>query len=305
MKNETNYKLEKGDCVGVIAPSDCIEEKDLEYINASIIMLENAGLKVKFGKYISENTFGYGTSPEKRAKDINEMFKDNEVKAIMCVKGGEDCNSTFEYLDYDLIKKNKKIICGFSDNTSILNIISEKCEMITFHGPTFKSLSSWDTDYAYKKFIDFFCNQKIELGKKEEYKIINKGRATGKLAGGNLSLFTKMVAGKNKVNVENKILFLEETGYESSPSKVNSDIYYLKQNGVFDEISGLWIGNYTHSSGIRLEEIIMNVLQDKVNFPIIKSDNFGHIDKKIIIPIGAEAEIDTDGEMHIISIKYL
>ena len=74
-------KLKKGDYIGVVAPSDYIEEKDLEYINASISLMEAVGFKVKFGKYVFENTLGYGTLPQKRAEDINQMFKDDEVKA--------------------------------------------------------------------------------------------------------------------------------------------------------------------------------------------------------------------------------
>lgn len=290
------YKLNKNDYIGVVAPSDYIEEKDLEYINASIILMEVIGFKVKFGKHVFENTLKYGTNPKDRAEDINEMFKDEEVKAIICVKGGEDSNSVFEYLDYDAIKKNPKIICGFSDNTSVLNIINEKCNMITFHGPTFKSLTSWDTDFAYKKFIQFFCKENRILGEKEDYKVIKEGEAEGKLIGGNLSLFSKLIAGKYSLDVKDKILFLEELGYESSPEMVNSNLYYLKQNGIFDKIKGLWIGNYTHPSNISLEKIVMDVIGDNYNFPIIKSDNFGHIDKKIIVPIGAKAKINTKDE---------
>ena len=95
-------KLNKGDYIGIIAPSNYIKEDDLEYINASIALMEGVGLKVKFGKYVFENTLKYGTSPQKRAEDINRMFADKEVKAIMCVKGGEDSNSTLDYIDYNL-----------------------------------------------------------------------------------------------------------------------------------------------------------------------------------------------------------
>lgn len=317
-------KLNKGDYIGVIAPSNYIKEDDLEYINASIALMEGVGLKVKFGKYVFENTLKYGTSPQKRAEDINRMFADKEVKAIMCVKGGEDSNSTLDYIDYNLIKENPKIICGFSDNTSILDVINEKTGLVTFHGPTFKSLTSWDTGYAYKKFMQMFYNESniknnddkyvennatnadinIEkvgcLGEpNDEYITIKEGKAEGKLIGGNLSLFAKLVNGKYAVNVENKILFIEELGFEASPEMVNSNIYYLKQNGVFDKISGLWIGNYEHISKISLEEIITNALGNDYKFPIIKSDNFGHIDKKIIIPIGTKAKIDTSKDIKI------
>ena len=295
-------KLKKGDTIGVIAPSNYIEKDDLEYINASIALMEASGFKVKFGKYVFENTLGYGTSPEKRAADINWAFKDDEVKAIMCVKGGEDSNTTLDYIDYEMIKNHPKIICGFSDNTSILNAIHEKAGLVTYHGPTFKSLTSWETGYAYKQFIKTFVEdtESLIMGEPEdEYTTIQAGQATGELVGGNLSLFTKLVCGKYAVNVQNKILFLEELGFEAAPEMVNSNIYYLKQNGVFDKIAGLWIGNYEHPSKISLEKIITNAIGDEYKFPIIKSDNFGHIDKKIIIPIGTKAEINTNEKIKI------
>lgn len=295
-------KLKKGDTIGVIAPSNYIEKDDLEYINASIALMEASGFKVKFGKYVFEDTLGYGTSPEKRATDINWAFKDDEVKAIMCVKGGEDSNTTLDYIDYEMIKKHPKIICGFSDNTSILNAIHEKTGLVTYHGPTFKSLTSWETGYAYKQFIKTFAEntESLIMGEPEdEYTTIQAGQTTGELVGGNLSLFTKLVCGKYAVNLQDKILFLEELGFEAAPEMVNSNIYYLKQNGVFDRIAGLWIGNYEHPSKVSIEKIIKNAIGDEYKFPIIKSDNFGHIDKKIIIPIGTKAEINTNEKIKI------
>ena len=295
-------KLKKGDTIGVIAPSNYIEKDDLEYINASIALMEASGFKVKFGKYVFEDTLGYGTSPEKRAADINWAFEDDEVNAIMCVKGGEDSNTTLDYIDYEMIKNHPKIICGFSDNTSILNAIHEKSGLVTYHGPTFKSLTSWETGYAYKQFIKTFVEDtgSLIMGEPEdEYTTIQEGQATGELVGGNLSLFTKLVCGKYAVNVQDKILFLEELGFEAAPEMVNSNIYYLKQNGVFDRIAGLWIGNYEHPSKVSIEKIIKNAIGDEYKFPIIKSDNFGHIDKKIIIPIGTKAEINTNEKIKI------
>ena len=295
-------KLKKGDTIGVIAPSNYIEKDDLEYINASIALMEASGFKVKFGKYVFEDTLGYGTSPEKRAADINWAFKDDEVKAVMCVKGGEDSNTTLDYIDYEMIKKHPKIICVFSYNTSILNAIHEKTGLVTYHGPTFKSLTSWETGYAYKQFIKTFAEntESLIMGEPEdEYTTIQAGQATGELVGGNLSLFTKLVCGKYAVNLQDKILFLEELGFEAAPEMVNSNIYYLKQNGVFDRIAGLWIGNYEHPSKVSIEKIIKNAIGDEYKFPIIKSDNFGHIDKKIIIPIGTKAEINTNEKIKI------
>lgn len=89
-------------------------------------------------------------------------------------------------------------------------------------------------------------------------------------------------------------MFIEELGYESDPNLVNNNLYYMKQNGVFDKIKGIWVGNYEHESGISLEKILLDVLEGEYHFPIIKSNNFGHCDKKTVIPIGTMARIDTN-----------
>ena len=297
-------KIIPGDTIGVIAPANIILEKDEQYIEKSSKLFENLGYRIKFGKYVRANTLGYGATAKQKAEDINSMFADKNVKAIICVKGGEDSNTTFDYLDYDLIKNNPKIICGFSDITSIINEIYEKTGLITFHGPTFKSLTSWETDYSFKELIKRFQDQNIELGTEEDnYTTIQDGKAEGNLIGGNLSLTTRLVCGKYNLDFSNKILFLEELGYESNPNFVNHYLYYMKQNGVFDKIKGIWLGNYEHESGVTLEKILLDVLDGEYNFPIIKSNNFGHCERKTVIPIGSKAKIDTTNNRKILLLE--
>ena len=108
-----------------------------------------------------------------------------------------------------------------------------------------------------------------------------------------------MVAGKYSIDFTNKILFLEELGFETGPALASNYLYYMKQNGVFDKVKGIWIGNYTHDSGIKLEDIVLDVIGDKFKGPIIKSENFGHIEEKTVIPIGIKARIDTNKETKI------
>ena len=296
--------IKPGDTIGVIAPSNIILEKDEIYIQQSIKLFEDLGYKVKFGKYVRQNSLGYGPTAKQKAEDINNMFADKEVKAIICVKGGQDSNSTFDYIDYEIIKNNPKIICGFSDITSITNAIYSKIGLVTFNGPTFKSLTSWETDYAFKELIKRFQDKSLELGIEEDkYETIQEGLAEGELVGGNLSLTTKLVKGKYLLDFTDKILFIEELGFESDPNLVNNNLYYMKQNGVFDRIKGIWVGNYEHESGISIEQILLNVLDGEYNFPIIKSNNFGHCDKKTIIPIGTKARIDTTKDKKIILLE--
>lgn len=283
-------KLKKGDIIGVVAPSNPIIGDNIEEIKKAKEIIEADGFRVKFSKNLFSNTNIYSGTAKEKAEDINNMFADKDVKMIWCAKGGNNSNSTFEYLDFDIIKNNPKIICGYSDITSITNIITEKTGLVTFSSTNFKTIATDETDYSYKQALNRFVQGSLEFGQ-NDFKIIKNGEAEGKLIGGNLSLIIGLVCGKYKVDFTDKILFIEELGYESDPAMVSNNLYYMKQNGVFDKIKGLWIGNYEHESGIALEKIVLDCLEEKYNFPIIKSNNFGHIEKKEVIPIGTKAKI--------------
>ena len=296
--------LKKGDTIGVIAPSNSINEDDNEFIQSSSKLFENLGFNIQLSEFISSHSLGYSASPLEKAKDINNMFANPNISAIFCVKGGENSNTVFDYLDYELIRNNPKIICGFSDSTSLTNVITSKTGLVTFSGPTFKSFTSWETDYGFKEVVKRFIDKNLELGTSEDkYETLKDGVAVGTLIGGNLSLITQMVCGKYALDFTDKILFIEELGFESSPTRVSSCLFYMKQNGVFDKIKGLWIGNYEHPSGYSLEKIVFDTLGDSFNFPVIKSNNFGHIDKKTVIPIGTLAKIDTNSKDKIILLE--
>ena len=106
-----------------------------------------------------------------------------------------------------------------------------------------------------------------------------------------------MSAGKYSIDFTDKILFIEEFCLESPPEAISNYLYNLKQNGVFDKIKGVWVGNYEGS--VPLEKILLDVLEDDYDFPIIKSNNFGHTEKKTVIPVGGKAKIDTSKDMKI------
>lgn len=293
-------KLRIGDTIGVVAPSNPIINENIEEINRAKEIIEKLGFKVKFSKNLFSNTNGYSAIAKEKAEDINEMFVDKEVKMIWCAKGGENSNSTFEYLNYELIKQNPKIICGYSDITSITNMIAEKTGLVTFSGTNFKTIATDETDYSLKEVLKRFIDESLEFGEtKEGYKTIKNGVAEGKLIGGNLSLTRGMVAGKYSIDFTDKILFLEELGFETGPELASNFLYYMKQNEIFDKVKGIWLGNYTHESGIKLEDILLDVIGNEFKGPIIKSENFGHIERKTVIPIGTKAIIDTHQEIKI------
>ena len=260
-------------------------------------LLKERGYNVVFRKNIYKNTTGYGATAKEKAEDINEMYANKNINAIMSLKGGFNSNSVYEYLDLNTIKSNNKIICGYSDSTSYINYIHEKTDNIGFIGPNFKSLNAPDTNYyLLDEMLKRLENNYYDLATDDsEFRMIKEGQAVGELVGGNLSLTTGLI---DEIDFTNKILFLEEFSFESPSAMVSNYLYRLRQKGVFNKVSGIWLGNY--EGGIAIEKILMDTIEDmNLNIPIIKSDNFGHIERKITIPLGVKAEIK-DGKIKLV-----
>ncbi len=294
-------KLKKGDTIGVVNPSDRINDDDIPEIKEAERLLKERGYNVVFGKNVYKNTTGYGASAKEKAEDINYMYANKNIKAIMSVKGGFNSNSVYEYLDLNVIKENNKIICGYSDSTSYINYIHSKTGNIGFIGPNFKSLNSPDTNYySLNEMLKRFENNYYDLATDEnEFRVIKDGQAEGALIGGNLSLITELV---DEIDFTNKILFLEEFSFESPSAMVSNYLYKLRQKGVFKRISGIWLGNY--EGDISIEKILLDTIEDmNLNIPIIKTDNFGHIERKITVPLGVKAKI-SNGKISLIE-NYL
>ena len=290
-------KLKKRDTIGVVCPSDKVNDEDIPEIKEAERLLKERGYNVVFGKNIYKNTTGYGATAKEKAEDINEMYANKKIKAIMSLKGGFNSNSVYEYLDLETIKANNKIICGYSDSTSYINYIHEKTRNIGFIGPNFKSLNAPDPNYyLLDEMLKRLENNYYDLATDDsEFKMIKEGQAVGELVGGNLSLITGLI---DEIDFTNKILFLEEFSFESPSAMVSNYLYRLRQKGVFNKVSGIWLGNY--EGDVAIEKILMDTIEDmNLNIPIIKSDNFGHIERKITIPLGVKAEIK-DGKIKLV-----
>lgn len=175
-------RLKVGDAIGVVAPSNPIIGDNIEELEKAKEIVERSGFKVKFSKNLFSNTNGYSSTAKEKAEDINAMFADKKVKMIWCAKGGNNSNTTFEFLDYELIKQNPKILCGYSDITSITNVITAQTGLVTFSGTNFKTIATDETDYSYQEVIKRFVEGSLEVGKEnEKYITIQEGNAEGRL----------------------------------------------------------------------------------------------------------------------------
>ena len=286
-------RLKEGDFIGVVSASDPLKdiEKDKQF-DSGIKFLKNMSFNIILGKNLSS------IDPEKRAEDINNFFKDKKVKAIIASQGGDTSEELLPFVDFEIIKKNPKILLGISDITVLLNAINTKTGLITFHGNDVKyGFGRNPTEYDKTEFSRILMNgSKGEIPANLERKTIRSGKAEGKLIGGNLYCLLKLANTEYWPDLEKSILFLE--GYDFEKEDCESQLEKLKKLNVFDKIKGVIIG-YIYSlqklnpSSKQMEEILLEITKD-YDFPILKVNDFGHNTPNTVLPVGAVIEMDAD-----------
>jgi muramoyltetrapeptide carboxypeptidase len=188
--------LQKGDTIGIIAPSNPITQDRRYLLDNAIKKFENLGFKV----VCSKNCFNidkYGVSagePQERADDFNEMFSNPEIKAIYCAHGGDTANQILPLIDFEAIKKNPKIFLGMSDIDVLHLAINTKTKLVVFHGSDPKSGRGLDLDidYTWKNFQNRLINKSKEIPASSERICVREGTAEGKIIGCNLSSILKL-----------------------------------------------------------------------------------------------------------------
>ena len=288
-------KLNYGDTIGVVGVSNSLflNNKYNNFIRAKQFF-ENKNFKIKFGKYVEEDYYGSCGTKEQKAEDFMKMFLDDEVKAIICLEGGQTCNTFLDLLDYEEIKKHPKILVGYSDITVLLQAIYKKTGLTTFSGPDFMSFGEQKAEEQYKIFEDAFINKRLDKFNNENKKIIRNGNTSGKIIGTNLGCMMYLLGTKYLPNMNDNILFIES--YKTSPNECQRRFAHLKQYGIFDKINGVIIGyNYAlqkdGNTYPQMEDILLEYTKE-YKFPIIKCDSFGHKIVNSIIPIGGNVKIE-------------
>jgi len=292
-------KLNYGDTIGVVGVSNSLKlNNKYEQFFKAEQFLKNKGFNVKRGKYVLEDYYGSAGTKEQKAEDLMNMFEDKEVKAIICLEGGQTCNTFIDLLDYDIIKNNPKIITGYSDITVLLQSIYKKTGLVTFHGSSFICFGEDNAEEKYQEFESVFINKKMRKFENGYKKIIRNGSAFGNLIGTNLGCMMYLLGTEYLPDMEDNILLIES--YETSPNECQRRFAHLKQYGTFDKINGIIIGyNYDLQKNGNLfpqmEDILLEYTKE-YNFPIIKCNDFGHQIVNSIIPIGAKGKIDSNNK---------
>ncbi len=316
-------KLNDSDQVRVIAPSRSMVILNEETCDIANETLKSLNLNIAFGNNVMKTTEYYTTASVKnRVDDLHNAFQDKEVKCILTAIGGYNLNQILPSIDYELIKNNPKIICGYSDITALLVAIYAKTGMITFHGPHYSSFGmKLGNEYTIKYFKDLlFKDKEIKIKSSQEYsddawylnqeerkfiknkgmKVINPGKAKGIIIGGNLCTLNLLQGTEFFPKIDDDIiLFLEDDGASGSNflSEFDRNLVSLMQTELFKQVKGLVLGRAQIESEMSEEKWLALVNKPELkNMPIIINADFGHTTPMFTFPIGGFCQINAQKE---------
>ncbi len=311
-------KLKRGDKLRVVAPARSLQIAKEDTINIANRRFEELGLEITLGKYVKESDEFSSSSIESRVTDIHDAFIDKDVKGVFAVIGGFNSNQLLRYLDYDLIKNNPKVFCGFSDITALQNAIFAKTGLVTYSGPHYLAFGE---ELYFEYTLEYFrkclmSEDEIEINPSKEWNddrwyedqinrsliknngflAINEGEADGAIIGGNLCTLNLLQGTEYFPLLKNSILFIEDD-YESLPHTFDRDLQSIIHLPEFNGVKGIVIGRFQKASKMT-EELLFKIIKSKSELkklPVIANVDFGHTNPKITFPIGGSAEIKVAG----------
>ena len=286
-------KLSERDTIGIIAPASGVDESELD---AFINVMNGMGLNIKFASTLFER-YGYlGGTDLERAMGVNELIRDPEVKGLFAARGGYGCARMIDYVDFEALKANPKIIYGYSDITALHMACHSKANITTFHGPV--GVSHWNTwDQRFFKNAVFETEPLVLAADiKGEYEVIGEGQATGQVIGGNLTVFTSLCGTRYFPDTTGTILILEDISEDVY--RIDRMLMQLKLAGALDHLKGFIFasckncGSFKFKRSFTLNQVLRQYIEP-LEIPSWIGFAFGHITTQFTIPLGEIATIDT------------
>lgn len=287
--------LQAGDTIGIIAPASNIKRERLE---AGCDALEKLGYKSFYLDSITKKNLYFAGSADRRGRELEEMFCRDEVRAIICARGGYGANYLLNTLNLDKIKAHPKIFVGYSDITSLLTYISDSTGLITFHGPMVTK------DFAHSDGVDLASwaaaltgasEWNLELGPESGAKSLVAGSAEGVLYGGCLSMLVASLSTRYEIHTEGTILFIEDVA--AKPYQIDRMLMQLKLAGKLAEVRGIVFGEMLEclqnkDQDYTLEEVVLRLVGD-LGVPVVFGLRSGHVSRRnITLPLGVRAALN-------------
>ncbi len=292
-------RLLKGDLIGLIAPASTPSAP--EKIEKGVRYLEQLGYRVKVGNHVLDQ-LGYLAGTDKdRADDLNAMLKDKQVKAIFTIRGGYGTPRILSLVDYRAARRNPKILVGYSDITALQLALLKTTGLVTFSGPM-SGVEMWNSidPYTEEHFWRVVTSPSkvgfLQNPDNEALSADRKGKATGRLLGGNLSLLISNLATPYSPDYRRAILVLEEV--DEAPHRVDRMLTQLLNAGILRSIRALLLGRFTDcvpsdstKPHLTVEQVLAGVKQ-ALKVPVLSNLQYGHIPKKLTLPLGLRTQVD-------------
>src|SRR5947199_8684112 len=287
--------LKPGDVVGIVAPASDIKRELLE---AGCDALRELGYKPFYFDSILERDSYFAGSHERRAHESQEMFERDDVRAIICARGGYGSNYLLNALDLPKIARHPKIFVGYSDITTLLTYFADAGGFVTFHGPMFTK------DFAHENGVDLksweaalagHSQWELELGTDVGVRPLLQGSAEGILYGGCLSMLVASLGTPYEIQTEGTILFIEDVA--TKPYQIDRMLMQLKLAGKLADVRGIIFGEMVDcvqqkDQGYSLEEVVMRIIGD-LELPVACGLRSGHVSSRnITLPIGVRSTLN-------------
>jgi len=292
-------RLKSGDVIGVISPASSPD--DLIKIENGVKYLEKLGYRIEVGKNVGKQTGYFAGTDSERLEDIHSMFKNKNVKAVFCVRGGFGSTRLLDKIDYKIIRNNPKIFVGYSDINALQMAFFTKCGLITFAGPMvavdFADEISHFTEETFWRIIT--SNKKIgriQNPNKEKFYVLNKGRAQGRIIGGNLSIINSLIGTEYLPKMKDSILLLEEIN--EAPYRIDRMLNQLRILKILKSIRGIILGDFVKcleydpdKKTFSLNDVITDYFEG-LKIPVIYNFRLIILKEKITIPFGIRAVLN-------------
>ena len=291
-------KISSKSKIGITAPAF---PPDAVKLHNGIEYLQKRGHRVVLGDSCTSIQGYFAGSDELRVRELHQFFKDPQIDLIICARGGWGTLRFLDKLDYDLIKANPKLLVGYSDITTLQLAICKMSGLPSVSGPMvavemgndilpFTEEHFWNQLYNTNTYYEYEWDR-------DEIEVWNRGRAQGRLLGGCLSMVSHQLGTPYSPDYTDSVLFIEDVGEE--PFKIDRYLAHLKQNGIFNQIKGLILGNFLDCEDenesrkhIPVKAVLAEYFKE-APFPVIYNFPYGHGMRKVSMPIGAEAVLDT------------
>ncbi len=293
-------RLRPGDCIGIVAPaSPPLSEESLE---RGVAHLEGRGFRVKLGRALAGKggSTGYLAAPDRiRAGDLHAMFTDASVRAIFCARGGYGAARILPLLDYALVRKNPKILVGYSDVTALHLALFARAGLVTFAGPMVavemrRPMDAYTEEHFWDMLMRPVARTRIGPPPGGAFESIRPGTAEGRILGGNLALLASLCGGPFLPRSTGALLFLEDVG--EKVYRIDRYLGQLSQAGILRSAAGLLFGAFSgmvpDSPSLTLEEVLRHYAR-QVRGPVLGNFPFGHETPKCTLPVGARARLSS------------